>query len=221
MKELENDPMAEMLQVYFIMGSVNCQKDPVDVLKEAIAGGITIFQYREKGNGALEGQEKLELAKKLRGICSDSKIPFIVNDDIDLALAVNADGVHIGQEDDSVEVVRKKIGDRILGVSVHDLTEAEHAIRFGVDYFGVGPVYPTSTKTDTKAVQGVTFLNKLRARGYKTPIVGIGGITSENASNVTKAGADGVSVITAITNAVDIEEAVRRLKTSVLVGMQR
>ncbi len=220
MKKLVSNEIAEMLQVYFIMGSVNCKKDPVHVLKEAIAGGITIFQYREKGNNALEGHEKLELAKKLREICLDSKIPFIVNDDIDLALAVNADGVHIGQEDDSVEVVRQKIGDRILGVSVHDVKEAEHAIQFGADYFGVGPIYPTSTKTDTKAVQGVTFLKKLRAMGYKTPIVGIGGITSENASDVTKAGADGVSVITAITNAVDIKAEVMKLKKSVIAGMQ-
>ncbi|MCM3584201.1 thiamine phosphate synthase [Mesobacillus maritimus] len=219
MKQTEKQRISEFLQVYFIMGSVNCTRAPEEVLKEAIDGGITMFQFREKGNGSLQGQRKLELALKLKQICHNYNIPFIVNDDIDLALKIDADGVHIGQEDESVELVRKRIGDRILGVSVHQLSEAEEAINKRADYFGVGPVYPTSTKTDAKPVQGVSFIEELRTNGFQVPIVGIGGISANNASAVTHAGADGVSVITAITNANNIQTEVKKLKSAVRKGL--
>lgn len=211
--------LRERLKVYFIMGSVNCRNRPAEVLREAIAGGITIFQYREKGAGALEGKNKLELAKELRAICLENNVPFIVNDDIDLALTVDADGVHVGQEDESAASVRTKIGDKILGVSVHTLLEAEEAIKNGADYFGVGPIFPTNSKADAKPVRGVSFLHELRSNGYELPIVGIGGITAENASTVTEAGADGVSVISAITHARNISEETERLTSAVLQGM--
>src|SRR3954447_12015816 len=117
--------LRESLHVYFIMGSTNCLKNPVEVLKEAIAGGITFFQFREKGEGALTGVEKYRLAKELQSICSESHIPFIVNDDIELALEINADGAHIGQEDEPVKTVRDRIGEgKILGISVHSTEEA-------------------------------------------------------------------------------------------------
>ncbi|WP_413300185.1 thiamine phosphate synthase [Bacillus sp. 1P10SD] len=205
--------LREALSVYFIMGSNNCLKDPVEVLKEAIAGGITFFQFREKGEGALTGVKKYALAKKLQTICKENQIPFIVNDDIDLAIEINAVGVHIGQEDDSVKTVREKIGDKILGVSVHTKEEAIEAIRDGADYFGIGPVFPTTTKVDAKPSRGTTLIETLRTEGFTIPIVGIGGITIENAYSVVEAGADGVSVITAISHAespVDAAKALRK-----------
>lgn len=207
-----NKPLRQSLKVYFIMGSTNCSKEPVEVLKEAIEGGITIFQYREKGEGALTGSEKLKLAKELQSICREHQIPFIVNDDIELALSLNADGVHIGQEDEPVHAVREKIGDKILGVSVHSQEEAIAAIEQGADYFGIGPVFPTKTKADAKPSQGTTLIEKLRKQGFEIPIVGIGGITVENAASVIKAGADGVSVITAISQASSPLEAAKALK---------
>jgi thiamine-phosphate pyrophosphorylase len=207
----------EALRVYFIMGSTNCLKNPADVLNEAISGGITLFQFREKGEGALTGSEKYGLAKELQSICKDHQIPFIVNDDIELAVAMDADGVHIGQEDETVKTVREKIGaDKILGVSVHSTEEAMSAIRDGADYFGIGPVFPTKTKTDAKPSRGTTLIEKLRKDGYETPIVGIGGITIENARSVIAAGADGVSVITAISQADSPLEAARALRNSVI-----
>ncbi|MFS0635329.1 thiamine phosphate synthase [Mesobacillus foraminis] len=212
--------LREYLKVYFIMGSVNCKKNPAEVLREAIDGGITIFQYREKGEGALEGKQKLELAKELRKICLESQIPFIVNDDIELALDVDADGVHIGQEDESAAEVRSKIGNKFLGVSVHTLPEAEAAIQNGADYFGVGPIYPTSTKADAKPVRGVTFLQELRSHGCQVPIVGIGGITAKNADAVTRAGADGVSVISAITHAGDVRAEADKISKAVYRGIE-
>ena len=102
------------LKVYFIMGSPNCKKKPIDVLSEAIAGGITCFQFREKGNGALNGKQKYALAEELQFLCKKAQIPFIVNDDIELALAINADGVHIGQEDEPIETVRERIDEKFL-----------------------------------------------------------------------------------------------------------
>lgn len=199
--------MRNLLKVYFIMGSTNCHQDPEKVLQSAIKGGITLFQFREKGAGCLHGKEKESLAKKLQAICKESSIPFIVNDDIELALKINADGVHIGQDDEPADAVRRKIGSKILGVSVHSMQEAETAIRQGADYLGIGPIYPTSTKEDAKAVQGLTFLTELRSAHIQIPVVGIGGITPENTPPIIKAGADGVSVISAISQADSPEKA--------------
>ncbi|WP_160718896.1 thiamine phosphate synthase [Bacillus sp. USDA818B3_A] len=208
--------LREALKVYFIMGSPNCLKEPAEVLKEAIAGGVTIFQFREKGQGALTGAKKYELARQLQLICKNYQIPFIVNDDIELAMELDADGVHIGQEDEPVKVVRERIGgSKILGVSVHTPEEAETARSEGADYFGIGPIYPTSTKDDAKPVRGTELIEILRQQGNTMPIVGIGGITNENAAAVVKAGADGVSVITAISHADSPYEAAKKLKNSV------
>ncbi|MDZ5473906.1 thiamine phosphate synthase [Bacillus sp. 31A1R] len=203
------------LKLYFIMGSTNCNRNPLDVLKEAIDGGITFFQYREKGEGALKDEQKLNLALQLQKLCKKVNIPFIVNDDIDLAIAINADGVHIGQEDEPVEMVRKKIGNMILGVSVHNHEEAIMAMNAGADYFGIGPIFPTQTKTDAKPVQGVSLIKELRDKGISIPIVGIGGIHAENAHTVMEAGGDGVSVISAISLAPSVKEAARSIRKSV------
>lgn len=216
MARISPEQMRSHLKVYFIAGSTNCFVEPVRVLEEAIRGGITIFQYREKGEGCLNDFEKLELGKELQKVCKESGIPFIVNDDIELALELDADGIHIGQEDEDAAQVREKIGDKILGVSVHNLEEAEKAKLAGADYFGVGPIFPTETKKDTRAVRGTALLEQLKDFGI--PIVGIGGINADNAGAVMDAGADGVSVITAISQAEDVQEAAAILKEKVYGG---
>jgi thiamine-phosphate pyrophosphorylase len=214
---LNRDNIREALKVYFIMGSPNCLYQPTQVLREAIEGGITLFQFREKGPGALMGDEKVALAKELQQICREHDIPFIINDDIELAIALHADGVHIGQEDEPVEEVRKKIGtDKIIGVSVHSYDEAITALVGGADYFGIGPVFPTKTKLDAKPSNGTMLIEELRAIGLRLPIVGIGGITAVNAGSVMRAGADGVSVITAISHAESVADAARNLRKSVV-----
>ncbi|PLT34846.1 thiamine phosphate synthase [Bacillus sp. V5-8f] len=215
MARISAHELKQFLKVYFIMGSTNCSIHPIQVIENAIEGGITLFQYREKGPGALQGEQKYILAKHLQSICRSNGIPFIVNDDIELALSIDADGVHIGQEDESAEMVRKRIGDKILGVSVHSYEEAMAALKSGSDYFGLGPVFPTYTKKDTTPIQGTTLIEEFRKRGIKTPIVGIGGITAENAATVMKAGADGISVITAISKAKSITDAARELRNNV------
>ncbi|MFD3448113.1 thiamine phosphate synthase [Microbacteriaceae bacterium 4G12] len=213
---ITSEKMRDLLKVYFIAGTPNCRKDIVEVVQEAIDGGITLFQYREKGKGALIGEEKYATAKSIQHLCQQRGIPFIVNDDIELAISLHADGVHVGQEDESVESVRKKIGDKILGVSVHTLEEAEAALAQGADYFGIGPIFPTQTKEDAKAVQGTVLVQDLKAKGINMPIVGIGGITVENAHMVIQAGADGVSVISTISHAKSVIECTKKLKNEVL-----
>ncbi len=215
MAAISSEELRSLLKVYFIMGSVNCKKNPLDVIREAIAGGITMYQFREKGEGALTGPDKVALAGRIQSVCKRHGIPFIVNDDIELALSLDADGVHIGQEDEPADIVRSKIGDKILGVSVHTLAEAERAVRHGADYLGLGPVYPTETKKDAKAVQGTSLIRLLREKGMTVPIVGIGGITPENAKPVIDAGADGVAVITAISLADSAYEAAGKLRKAV------
>ena len=213
MARISPEHMESLLKVYFIAGSTNCLKAPEKVLTEAIEGGVTLFQFREKGEGCLQGQEKVELGKRLQWICKENGIPFIVNDDIVLEIELDADGVHIGQKDDDTARVRKRIGDKILGVSVHNLKEAEKASHAGADYFGVGPIFPTQTKKDAKAVQGTILIEELR--DFNIPIVGIGGINADNASVVIKAGAAGVSVITAISEADNVKEAASRLRQKI------
>ncbi|TYR80769.1 thiamine phosphate synthase [Priestia megaterium] len=211
MRSISRTDMKQLLKAYFIMGSNNCRKDPREVLKEAIEGGITIFQFREKGEGALTGQAKYNLAKELQEICKQHGIPFIVNDDLELAILLEADGVHIGQDDEKAHIVREKIGNKMVGVSVHTTEELEQAIQDGADYVGMGPVFPTTTKKDAKEVQGTKLIEVVRKKGIDFPIVGIGGITPDNAHTVIQAGADGVSVITAISLADSPKESTEKL----------
>lgn len=193
--------LADRLRLYFVMGSVNCRKDPLLTLEEAILGGITAFQYREKGPGALSGQDVYELGCDLRRLCKTHEVLFFVNDDVELALRLEADGVHVGQEDEAAALVRRRMPNGILGVSAHDVQEAQEAVRCGADYLGVGPMYPTQTKPDARQVQGPRIIRELRDAGIRLPLVGIGGIGPGKARQVTEAGADGVAVISAISQA--------------------
>ena len=205
----------DLLKVYFIMGSNNCLVNPLEIVEAALKGGVTLFQFREKGTGALKGEEKAELASNIKSLCKEYGVPFLINDDIELAIALGADGVHIGQEDEPASIVRGKIGEKILGVSVHTLEEAKKAVSEGADYLGIGPIYQTSTKEDAKEESGTALIEQIRAVGMDIPIVGIGGITAVNAGAVVKAGADGVSVITAISMAASPLQAAKDLGTAV------
>ncbi|MGD6992817.1 thiamine phosphate synthase [Sutcliffiella horikoshii] len=199
----------EWLNLYFVMGSTDCDgRDPRVVLQEAINGGVSFFQFREKGHGAKVGMEKRKLAWELKEICKRHDIPFIVNDDIELALEVEADGVHIGQEDTPFSMVAERLTpEMIIGVSCHTVEEASAAVDDGADYIGVGPMYFTTTKNDIREVKGPEVIREIRHAGLTVPIVGIGGIDAGNALDVLEAGADGVAVISAISKAVSAFEA--------------
>lgn len=201
------------------MGSMNAEK-PLSVLEDALKGGVTCFQFREKGPRALVGMEKRAFAESCQRLCRQFGVPFIVNDDVDLALEMDADGVHVGQDDAEARFAREKIGaDKIVGVSVHTVEEARRAMMDGADYVGMGPVYQTSSKDDAKPVAGTTMITVVGKLFPDLPIVGIGGITAENADPVFEAGASGLSVISAIATATDPELAARRLKEAALRSM--
>lgn len=199
------------IRKYFIMGSQNCKQDPVTILEAAAKAGITIFQFREKGPSSLSGKEKLELGRKLRAICKDNNIPFIVNDDVNLVELLNADGIHVGQDDISVKTLRERFPDKIIGLSVSTQKELEDSHLHLVDYIGAGPIFPTTTKADAKATVGLEWIKKLRKQFPELPIVGIGGINTTNAASVIQSGANGVSFISTITQADNIKKAVQLL----------
>ncbi|WP_153731168.1 thiamine phosphate synthase [Sporosarcina obsidiansis] len=200
---MRNDEVRKALSLYFVMGTPNAkEQEPLAVLEAALRGGITCFQLREKGEHALEGDALLGFAKKCQALCRLYRIPFIINDDVDLALAINADGVHVGQDDELASSVRKRIGpDKWLGVSTHNANEVQLAQSIGADYVGLGPIYPTATKLDASAVVGSTLVKDIHTSFPDMPIVGIGGISIDNFAPVLLAGADGVAIISSIASA--------------------
>lgn len=185
------------------MGTSNtANADPLTVLEEALRGGVTCFQLREKGPNALIGNEKYMFAQQCKSLCTKFGVPFIVNDDIDLAIALDADGVHIGQDDANVRDVRNRIGaHKIVGLSTHTTAEVEEAIAAGADYVGIGPIFSTQSKSDAKPVAGTGFLEQTRDQFPELQIVGIGGITIDNFVSVIDAGANGIATISSIANA--------------------
>ncbi|MET4560910.1 thiamine phosphate synthase [Lysinibacillus parviboronicapiens] len=200
------------LKLYFIMGSANVHKrPPLEVLEEALQSGITMFQFREKGPDALTGQAYEIFAQSCQKLCKQYHIPFIVNDDIELALKLGADGIHIGQDDFPVAVIREKIGDMLLGVSVHTKDEVHTALQYAADYVGIGPIFATTSKSDAKPPSGTEFLQQVRSEHPDLPIVAIGGIDESNAQLVFKAGAHGIAVISAICESVNIKDTVLTL----------
>lgn len=182
-----------------------------EVVKESLDGGVTFLQLREK---QLDEDHFLEEAKKLQGLCSEYNVPFIINDNVEIALAINADGVHIGQSDMEMKEAREKLGpDKIIGVSAHTKEEALLAQAQGADYLGVGAVFPTSSKDDAESVSYETL--KAICEVVSVPVVAIGGITRENLHQLSGSGVSGISVISAIYAQSDIKEAARELKQCV------
>ena len=181
------------------------------VVEESLEGGVTMVQLREK---QLEEGTFLEEAKELQALCRQRRIPFLVNDNVDIALAMNADGVHVGQSDMEALDVRKKLGpDKIIGVSAQTVEQALLAQAHGADYLGVGAVFPTGSKDDAVEVPFETL--KAICQAVRIPVVAIGGISKANVEQLRGSGICGVAVISAIYGADDIEGAARELKEAV------
>jgi len=175
-------------------------------VRKALAGGVRILQYRNKSaNAAL----RREQGTALLALCREARIPFVINDDLDLARAIRADGLHLGRDDVSIAVARAQLGeDKLLGVSCYDRLELALAAReAGADYVAFGSAFPSSTKPEATRAP-LSLYREARAR-LDLPIVAIGGITTENAHNVIEAGADAVAVISALFDSPDIEAAAR------------
>lgn len=180
-----------------------------EVVRAAIAGGATVIQYREKEGTT---RQLIEEAQVLRELTRQMGVLFIVNDRVDVALAVDADGVHVGQDDMPAPLARKLMGPgKIVGVSVDNVEQALQAERDGANYLGAGPIFATPTKPDAAPPIGVEGLAEI-CRRVSIPVVAIGGINAENAAAVIKAGAAGVAVVSAVVAAPDVEAAARRLR---------
>jgi len=187
----------------------------VEVVAAAVQGGVTVVQIREKGTGT---REFLALAQALKALLDPSGIPLIVNDRLDLALACDAAGVHLGQEDMPCDIARRVLGPkRLLGVSVSDPEEARRAEAEGADYLGVSPVFDTPTKRDTPRATGLDGLRRIRA-ATALPLVAIGGLSAANAAAVMAAGADGIAVVSALMSAPDPRVAARELRNAIGQG---
>jgi thiamine-phosphate pyrophosphorylase len=181
----------------------------VDVIRAAIDGGATVVQYREK---EATTRQLVEEALVLRELTRGAGVPFIVNDRLDVALAAQADGVHVGQDDMPATLARRLMTrERIVGVSVTNLREAIQAEQDGADYLGVGPIFATPTKPDAAPPMGLDGLSEV-CRRVSVPAVAIGGINEHNAAEVIRAGADGVAVVSAVVAAPDVAAAARRLR---------
>ena len=180
--------------------------------EDVIAGGADFLQLRAKD---LSTREFIEAGTRLSRICKRNQIPFIVNDRVDIALALDSDGVHLGQDDMPVSAARKIYPQgKLIGLSVHSLEEAAKAKEEKPDYIGVGPVFFTRTKVSAIPPVGTDFIRKIKS-GINLPLVAIGGINAENMEEVIAAGADAVAVCSAILSADDIKAATERLVSGV------
>ena len=180
----------------------------LNIIEEAIKGGTTVVQLREK---TASTKEFYELALKVKEITSRYDVPLLINDRIDIALAVDSEGVHIGQDDMPADIAREIIGeDKILGVSASTVEEAKKAEKDSADYIGSGAVFPTATKDDADSVSKEEL--KEIVDSIDIPVVEIGGITVENASSLKSSGIAGFSVVSAIMSAEDPKVASKKLK---------
>ena len=177
-------------------------------VEAALKGGVTCVQLREK---ELDETAFLQEAKDICALCHRYGVPFIVNDNVDVAIACQADGIHVGQEDLAAGEVRRRVGDAmLLGVSVHTVEEARRAVRDGADYLGLGAVFPTSTKTDVDQMTNETL--RAICDAVDVPVVAIGGINRGNLLKLSGSGVDGVALVSAIFSAEDIEDTCRKLR---------
>lgn len=179
----------------------------IDCVREALEGGVTLVQYRAKTASSAEMYAE---ALQLKALCDSFNVPLIINDRLDIAMAVGAAGVHLGQDDLPCAAARKLLGeDYIIGVSAHNPAEAKAALQSGADYLGCGAVFGTATKADVKKLGTDGLAAICKAKGL--PVVGIGGVTADNYREVRAAGADGAAIVSGILAQPDIRTTVRAI----------
>lgn len=200
-------------RLYVITGEeFHPNRSMLEVMREAIEGGANIIQLRDKKSSK---KEILEKAKSLRQLTKEYNVPFIVNDHIDIALSVDADGVHLGQDDLPLVEARKLMKDKIIGISTHSIDQARAAEKNGADYIGVGPIFPTQTKEDVVDPVTITYLKEV-VEEIKIPFVPIGGIKLHNVDDVLQAGGTSVCVVSEVVGSPDVkatcEAFIRKIK---------
>ena len=203
----------EKLRLYLVTDNDNCNgRSLIEIVAKAVQGGVTCVQLREK---LLNTRDFLERCHALHAILSPLKIPLIINDRLDIALACNAGGIHVGQDDMPVQKIRQLAPTMIIGLSISSPQDAYNAANIDADYLAVSPVFASATKPDPKQPLGLTGITTIR-KITDRPLVGIGGINCENAASVIKAGCDGIAVSSAICSASDPQQAARTLSNIVL-----
>jgi thiamine-phosphate pyrophosphorylase len=197
------------IQLYVIADRKMCRgKNLAEIVSQAIQGGAQMIQYRDKES---DDSAFLQLALRLREVCKDGDVPFIVNDRVGIAQQINADGVHVGDEDLSVKEAREALGpDKIVGKTARTVQQALIAEREGADYVGLGPVFPT----DSKQIDGPIGLDVVRnaSQALKIPIFAIGGIKLGNLDQLLEAGGGRIAVISAVVSPDDVKSSARRLR---------
>jgi len=192
---------------YFITDAAGSRLGNVSDVKNALRARVEVVQYRQKDKSTAEIYQE---ALVLRRICKKAK--FLINDRLDLALAVNADGLHLGRYDLPYPVARRHLGKKkIIGLTVHTLKQAIQAQKMGADYIGVSPIFATSTKLDAGKPVGVEIIRKIKKR-VRIPVIAIGGIDLSNAQQVVRAGADGLCAISAVVTAGDVMAQIEKFQ---------
>jgi len=201
------------LSLYLVTDRGLTKNRPLEaIIKEAIEGGVSMVQIREKDCSSLDFYQ---LALRIKSLLAPYQIPLIINDRVDIALAVDADGLHIGQSDLPYSVARNLLGkDKIIGLSVENLQQAKEANALDVDYIGLSPVFYTDTKNDIAPTLGLEGIKEI-AKISKHRMVGIGGINTSNASDIVSSGAEGIAVISAILSHLDPKKAAMELQKCV------
>ncbi len=209
-KLLRQEKARQLTGLYFILDTKALKgRSEVEVATQAIKGGVKAIQLRDKQHTKAQ---LLEIARRLKEICSEKEVLLIINDYLDIALAAGADGIHLGQGDLPLSEARRLLPiDRIIGCSTTTLSEAVQAQSEGADYIAVGSIYPTRSKEKYKLV-GLKSLRRVREK-ISSPLVAIGGINETNVEEVIGAGADGIAIISAILMAEDVEGSTRKLVT--------
>lgn len=196
-----------MIGYYFITDASLSRRGNLSDVKQALKAKVRVVQYRDK---FAPTRELYSQALKLRSLCKNAI--FIINDNVDIALSVNADGVHLGQDDLPYRVARKLLGKkRIIGVTAHNLSQAREAERLGANYIAVSPIFSTRTKLDAGPARGIRLIKEIRKR-VAIPIIAIGGINLINAREVVKAGANGLCAISAVVTRPDVKREIEKFQ---------
>ncbi|MCG2790989.1 MAG: thiamine phosphate synthase [Actinomycetia bacterium] len=203
----------EDMDLYFITDSRLTRKIILEDVKSAIRAGVKIIQYREKGEST---GDMIKEAKEIDELCKKNNVLFIINDRVDIVLAVDADGVHLGNKDMTYSIARKILGSKkIIGLTVHNIREAVEAERIGADYIGVSPIFETKTKLDAGRPAGLKLIKDIK-KAIKIPFVAIGGINENNLGSVIEAGARSIAAISAIVTKDNVEKECKKFREVII-----
>lgn len=210
---------ADSLKLYLVTDyTLSNDRSTEFIVEQAIEGGITTVQLRDKGRPI---KELFNIGTSIKQMTDKTDVLFLVNDRVDLALSLDCDGVHLGQDDLPLQKARELLGnEKIIGISVDTYDQAIYAWKQKADYIAINGIFPTATKTDLGPPLGLSFIHRVRSQ-ITCPLVGIGGITPNNTVDVIKAGCDGIAVVTAITKADNIVTACQQLLEAINVGQQK